>query len=43
MRGPQVVVIRRHRAGGTAPGLKNYTYNITAVVTVSDDGEAPEC
>ncbi|MGI6702452.1 MAG: gluconeogenesis factor YvcK family protein [Clostridia bacterium] len=39
MRGPRVVVI----GGGTGlavllRGLKNYTYNITAVVTVSDDG-----
>lgn len=39
MRGPRVVVI----GGGTGlsvllRGLKNYTHNITAVVTVSDDG-----
>ena len=42
MKGPRVVVI----GGGTGlsvllRGLKNYTLNITAVVTVADDGEGP--
>jgi NADPH:quinone reductase-like Zn-dependent oxidoreductase len=40
---PNIVVV----GGGTGlstmlRGLKRYTGNLTAIVTVSDDGEAPE-
>lgn len=43
-RGPKIVAV----GGGTGlstmlRGLKKYTKNLTAIVTVADDGEALEC